>query len=126
MSTAGRNKQPQVRLRRPEVRQIECDQVVAENEGRAVGKFVEPRERGCRSAAGMLVASVSAHGAEDADAAVRLADLKVERQAAGFEGFAGYHLEGGGTLRRSNGFCISTRGILALEAESRDTAGITM
>ena len=43
----GRQRQhPQVRPRRPEVREIEGNQVMAENEGRPVGKFVELRQ--CR------------------------------------------------------------------------------
>ena len=82
----GQGQQSQVGLRRLEVGQVEGDQVVTENERRAVGKFVELCERRGRSAAGMPLTSVPTHSAEGANAAVLLAYLEVDGETAGPEG----------------------------------------
>ena len=77
--------QPQIGLRRRKVGQVERDQVVAQNEGRPVGEFVELRQGRRQIAAGMhhALAGIRAHRAECVDASILLADFKVEREAAG-------------------------------------------
>ena len=82
----GQSQQPQVGLRRFEVRQVESDQVVTENERRAFGKLVELREGRRRSTAGIPLTGIAAHCAKGANAAVFLASLKVNRETAGLEG----------------------------------------
>ena len=78
--------QPQVGLRRLEVGQVEGNQVVAEEEGDAVGERVEPRQFRCRTVAVAALARIAAHRPEGVNAAILLADLQVEREAAGLEG----------------------------------------
>ena len=79
--------QAQVRLGGPEVRQVESDQVVAEQEVGAVCQLVKPVQ--CRLKAhaafgkGQPVVGGGPHRGESVDAGVVLADLKVERQTCG-------------------------------------------
>ena len=80
--------QPQIGLLRPQVGQVESDQVVAEDEGGAVGEIIEPLQRRAQAAAGMDLtpAGIRAHRAESMDDAVVLADLQVESQTSGRKG----------------------------------------
>ena len=77
--------QAQVRLGGPEVRQVESDQVVADQEVGAVCQLVEPVQ--CRLKAhaafgkGQPVVGVGPHRGEGVDAGVVSADFEVERQA---------------------------------------------
>ena len=76
--------QPQVGFGRREVGQVEGDQVVAQHEGRPIGELVQLGQGRGQIAAGMhqAPAGIRAHRAKGVDAAVLLADLKVEREAA--------------------------------------------
>ena len=74
--------QPQIGLRRFEMRQVEGDQVVSQNELGAVGEGVQFRQRGGQVAARMrhAAAGIAAHRTESMNAVV-LADFKIERNA---------------------------------------------
>jgi len=85
--------QPQAGLGRHQMRQVEGDQVVAQNEGRSVGEAVQFRQRRRQVAAAIHDAPVAirTHAGEGVNAAVRLADFEIQREAAGRErhGFTG-------------------------------------
>ena len=82
--------QPQIGIGRGQVGQVKGNQVVAQHEGRPIGELVQLGQGRGQTAAGMhqAPAGIRAHRAEGVDAAVLLADLDVQREAAGPEGFA--------------------------------------
>ena len=63
--------QTQLRLRGCQVGQIECDQVVSQNEGRLIGELIELQQRFRQSAGRMhqAIAGIRADCAESVDAA---------------------------------------------------------
>ena len=79
--------QPQVRLRRGQMGQVEGNQVVAQNERRPVGEIVQRRQRRRQAAAGIHqgLAGVRAYRAKLVDALVFPADLEIQREAGGQE-----------------------------------------
>ena len=81
----GQPEQPQIGFRRPQVGQVEGDQVMAENEGGAVREIIKPLKRRAQAATriNQATAGVCPHRAESMDDSVVLADLQVERQTSG-------------------------------------------
>ena len=79
--------QPQVRLRRGQMGQVEGNQVVAQNERRPVGEIVQRRQRRRQAAAGIHqgLAGVRAYRAKLVDALVFPADLEIQRETGGQE-----------------------------------------
>ena len=77
--------QTQFRLRGRQVGQVECDQVVPQNEGRPICELIELQQRFRQSAGRMhqAIAGIRADRAESVDAAILPANLQIERKAAG-------------------------------------------
>ena len=74
--------EPQVGPGRRQVRQVEIDQVVAQNERRPVGQIVQPRQLRCRTAAGMPFPGIGPHRAEGTDTAAISVYLQIEGETA--------------------------------------------
>ena len=75
--------EPQIRTCGSQVRQIESDQVVAEQKGRPIGELVQPPKGPGQAISGrrQALARIRPHRANRLDAAVRPAHLEVQRQS---------------------------------------------
>ena len=103
----GQPEQPEVRVRGSQVGQVEGDEVVAEDKGRAFSEIVEPVERRAHIAPRMnqALAGVRPHRAERVNDPILLADLQVQRDAVRQEGI-------GGTRGSAfHGHIVSIRGV---------------
>ena len=78
--------QPQAGLCRRQVRQVETDQIVAQNEGHPVGEIVQLRQLRCRTAAGIPPTGIRAHRTEGTDTTVLPAHLQIQGKAVRPEG----------------------------------------
>ena len=74
--------QPQARLCRRQVWQVEGDQIVAQKEGRPVGEIVELRQFRRRTTAGIPLPGIGAHRAKGTNTFAFPAYLQIERKAA--------------------------------------------
>ena len=76
--------EPEIGVRRGQMRQVEGDQVVAQQAVRADGERIQLRQRRAQRAVvkGEGLAGLRAHRSEGADAAVPAADFEIQREAA--------------------------------------------